>query len=96
MTTSKPEVMGFATHHDEPMLFPSSREAMMYCNDEEEPVALIRLSDHQRLQAECEKLRKNMEWYQIRLEVIRNLCPSAPSNTELDIAINAAMQIDRL
>lgn len=48
------------------------------------------------LKAENEKLRKDMEWYQIRLEVIRNLCPGAPSNTELDIAINAAMQIDRL
>lgn len=52
----KPEVVGFATHHDEPMLFPSRSEAAMYCDDEEEPVALIRLSDYEALQVECEKL----------------------------------------
>lgn len=52
MTINKPEVVGFATHHDEPMLFPSKREAAMYCDDGEEPVALIRLSDYEDLQAE--------------------------------------------
>ena len=57
MTTNRPEVVGFATHHDEPMLFPSKREAAMYCDDGEEPVALISLSDYEALQAECEKLR---------------------------------------
>lgn len=56
MTTNKPEVVAYATHHDEPMLFPSKREAAMYGEDGEEPVALIRLSDYERLQAECEKL----------------------------------------
>lgn len=47
MTTNKPEVLGFTTHHDEPMLFPSKREAAMYCDDGEEPMALIRLSDYE-------------------------------------------------
>lgn len=52
MTTNKPEVVGFATHHDEPMLFPSKGEAATYCDDGEEPVALIRLSDYEALQVE--------------------------------------------
>lgn len=46
MTTDIPEVVGFATHHDEPMLFPNRKEAAAYCDDGEEPVALIRLSDY--------------------------------------------------
>lgn len=50
--TNKPEVVGFATHHDEPMLFPNRKEAADYCDDGEEPIALIRLSDYEAMQAE--------------------------------------------
>ena len=56
--TNKPEVVGFATHHDEPMLFPNRKEAAAYCDDGEEPVALICLSDYEALQAECEELKR--------------------------------------
>ena len=34
------EPVGWATHHDEPMLFPTWREAAMHCDDGEEPIAL--------------------------------------------------------
>lgn len=61
MTTNKPEVVGFATHHDEPMLFPSKAEAAAYCELEEEPIVLIRLSDYETLQAECEKLKSELD-----------------------------------
>lgn len=57
MTTNKPEPVAWMTHHDEPMLFPSKSEAATYCGDGEEPAALVRLSDYEALQAECEKLR---------------------------------------
>lgn len=61
MTTNKPEVVAHATHHDEPMLFPSSKEAAAYCEDGEEPVALIRLCDYEALQSERDKLRAELE-----------------------------------
>lgn len=61
MTANKPEVVGFATHHDEPMLLPSKGEATIHCDDGEEPVALIRLSDYEALQAECDLLRKHLQ-----------------------------------
>lgn len=60
MTDNKPEVIGYASHHDEPMLFLSKAEAATYCEDGEEPVALIRLSDYERLQAECDALRNKI------------------------------------
>ena len=31
---------GYATHHDQPMLFPTLAEAQQYCDDTEEPVPL--------------------------------------------------------
>jgi hypothetical protein len=34
------EVKGWATHHDEPMLFPTRDEAVAYCDDDEEPIPL--------------------------------------------------------
>lgn len=58
MTTNKPEVVAYATHHDEPMLFPNGKEAAAYCEDGEEPVALIRLSDYEALQAKNERLKE--------------------------------------
>src|SRR5690606_37039983 len=58
MTANEPEVVGFATHHDEPMMFPNRKEAAAYCDDREDPVALIRLSDYEALQAECESLNR--------------------------------------
>lgn len=61
MTTNKPEVVACATHHDEPMLFPSKREAAMYCDDGEEPLALIHISDYEALQAECDRLQAEYE-----------------------------------
>lgn len=63
MTTNKPEVVAYATHHDEPMLFPSKREAAMHCGDGEEPLALIHIGDYEALATECEKLRKDAERY---------------------------------
>lgn len=33
----EPEILGWATHHDEPMLFPTRKEAVLYCEDDEEP-----------------------------------------------------------
>lgn len=60
MTTNKPEVLAYATHHDEPMLFPDRKEAAAYCEDGEEPVALIRLSDYEALQAEYRILESEL------------------------------------
>ena len=34
--------MAFATHHDEPMLFPTAAEAGQYCADDERPIPLCR------------------------------------------------------
>ena len=34
------EIIGWATHHEEPMLFPTWKEAAEYCNDDEEPIPL--------------------------------------------------------
>jgi hypothetical protein len=33
--------IAWATHHDEPMLFPTLKEAAMYCDDGEEPIPLV-------------------------------------------------------
>lgn len=41
-----PDVIAYATHHDEPMLFPSMKEAAAYCMDDEQPIALINQADH--------------------------------------------------
>ncbi len=38
------EPVGFATHHDEPMLFPTEEEARMYCSDDEVPRGLYTLT----------------------------------------------------
>jgi hypothetical protein len=38
------EPVGFATHHDEPMLFPTEEEARMYCDDDEVPRGLYALT----------------------------------------------------
>lgn len=35
------EVAAWMTHHDEPMLFPTEREAACLCDDDERPIALI-------------------------------------------------------
>lgn len=37
-------VIGYATHHDEPMLFPTIEEARQFCDDDEEPIPLVALS----------------------------------------------------
>jgi hypothetical protein len=34
------DAIAWATHHDEPMLFPTRAEAAMHCDDDEEPIAL--------------------------------------------------------
>lgn len=34
-------IIGWATHHEEPMLFPTRKEAAEYCNDDEEPIPLV-------------------------------------------------------
>lgn len=36
------EPVAWMTHHDEPMLFPTSAEAAAYCEDDEQPVPLFR------------------------------------------------------
>lgn len=64
MTTNNLEVVAYATHHDEPMLFPNRTEAAAYCDDGEEPLALIHISDYEALQAECEKLRKDAKLWE--------------------------------
>ena len=33
-------VVAWATHHDEPMLFPTEHEASTYCDDDEPPIPL--------------------------------------------------------
>lgn len=53
----EPEVLAYATHHDEPMLFPSSKEAAAYCDDGEQPIALISMADYKALQAASAQLR---------------------------------------
>ena len=35
------EPFAWATHHDEPMLFPTLKEASTYCDDDEEPIPLF-------------------------------------------------------
>lgn len=35
------EPFAWATHHDEPMLFPTLKEASAYCEDDEEPIPLF-------------------------------------------------------
>lgn len=66
MTTNKPEVVAYATHHDEPMLFPNRNEAAAYCDDGEEPVALICLTDYEALKAAYEE-----EQFQVRRAIVR-------------------------
>jgi hypothetical protein len=39
--THEPLIYGYATHHDEPMLFPTREEAALHCDDDEEPIALV-------------------------------------------------------
>lgn len=93
MTTRKPKVVAYATHHDEPLLFPSKTEAAMYCDAGEEPLALIHISDYEALATECEKLRKDAERYRWLRSV-----PSGPeaqrivNNTPegMDAAIDSA------
>lgn len=34
-------IIGWATHHDEPMLFPTREEAALHCDADEEPIALV-------------------------------------------------------
>lgn len=40
MTAEESPIIGYATHHEEPMLFPTKEEALQYCDFEEEPIAL--------------------------------------------------------
>lgn len=40
-SVSAVQPVAWATHHDEPMLFPTFKEAAMYCDDGEEPIALV-------------------------------------------------------
>ena len=37
------EVIGYATHHEPPMLFPDRDEAALHCDDDEEPIGLVAL-----------------------------------------------------
>ena len=38
--TAQEQPFAWATHHDEPMLFPTHKEAEAYCDEGEEPIAL--------------------------------------------------------
>lgn len=49
-------------------------------------------SDFDTLLAERDALKKDAERYRLRLETIRALYPDAPTDAELDIAIDAALQ----
>ena len=40
LAAPNPTPFAWATHHDEPMLFPTLEEAAMHCDDDEEPIAL--------------------------------------------------------
>lgn len=42
VTKTEQEVIGYATHHDDPMLFPTIDEARLYCGWGEEPIPLIK------------------------------------------------------
>jgi uncharacterized coiled-coil DUF342 family protein len=48
-------------------------------------------AERDQLRVEADALRNDAERYQVRLETIRALFPNAPSDAELDIAIDAAM-----
>ena len=50
------------------------------------------LVEHKRALERIAELEKDAARYQLRLETIRALYPSAPSDIELDTAIDAAMQ----
>lgn len=43
--TSTMQVVAWATHHEEPMLFPTWKEAFMHCDEDEEPVDLVTKAD---------------------------------------------------
>lgn len=97
--TTKPEVVAYATHHDEPMLFPDRKEAAAYCEDGEEPVALIRLSDYEALQDECKRLQAehNEELFRVRQDRdihFRELMQALEQVDALDAAIDHARQIE--
>jgi hypothetical protein len=69
--STKPEalpIVAWATHHDEPMLWPTEQEASAYCDDDEEPIPLTdqatataRISE---LEAEVERLRPLADRYE--------------------------------
>lgn len=40
MSTDTQKPVAWMTHHDEPMLFPTEREAQSYCDDDEHPIPL--------------------------------------------------------
>lgn len=45
LSTAMQEIIGWATHHEPPMLFPTREEAMSYCDDDEEPIPLVAAID---------------------------------------------------
>lgn len=38
---AKADIIGWATHHEPPMLFPTREEAVLHCDDDEEPIPLV-------------------------------------------------------
>jgi len=44
-------VISWATHHDEPMLFPTRAEALQYCDEGEPPIALVAAPTQERTPA---------------------------------------------
>lgn len=61
--------------------------------NKELPKAVQEYIEH--LQSRIEALEKDATRYQLRLETIRALYPSAPSDVELDTAIDTAMQSEK-
>src|SRR5690554_3480796 len=75
MTTDKPEVVGYIAKRD--LEYDGCRLGPVCMTADSYPgsVALIRLSDYEALQAECENLRKDAERYQSLLEAVLREIP---------------------
>lgn len=94
MTTNKPEAVAVMYRDGSVLTKQECGIAFNTCCNVETP--LIRLSDYEALQAECEKLRKDAERYRWLRSVGREQPKVVAYNAEaaLDCAVDAAMQAD--
>ena len=105
MTTNKPEILGYCVKRDRGRWERSNNYYLSPNPDMNYTIPLIRLSDYEALQAECEKLRrdaKRYRWLRDRIggrEHIEDEFVGHPGYSlsdlmapEIDAAIDAAME----